>query len=344
MEQIRINNYIFDKPLTSNNSGFSKWGIGQRGGRTFFVKEFLSPTFPAETSVYTEQRKLERMELCNQFVQKKVKLYQAIRKASDGNLVIPEQFFRVGAKFYMSTQAIMAPKMSVEQIADRSFLDRLRLCCIIAHAIAGLHGQRIIHADIKPDNILVINCGVPHARIIDFDCSFFEEDPPKLGDELNGDMVYLSPEGFLHIAGIESKLSCKMDVFALGLIFHQYLTGVLPRFDTGEYQYAYESVLDGHPLDTGLIRNDICAKLISEMVQKDPDARPESSQVFEILDQLLLNLLRRTPVTPPDSGAAAEASAEADDAKDEETVVPEKAPVNERPSDESPLFFHAGDL
>lgn len=106
MEVTRINNYSFEKPLTSDNSGFSKWGIGYRGGKAFFVKEFLSPVYPEEDSAFTEKKKQERIRLCQSFVEKKIKLYSAIREASDGHIVSVEQFFRVGAKFYISTIAI----------------------------------------------------------------------------------------------------------------------------------------------------------------------------------------------------------------------------------------------
>lgn len=54
MGTICINNYYFEKPLTSDNSGFSKWGIGIRAGKKYFVKEFLSPTYPIDDSVYTK--------------------------------------------------------------------------------------------------------------------------------------------------------------------------------------------------------------------------------------------------------------------------------------------------
>jgi hypothetical protein len=102
MEITRINNYSFEKPLASDNSGFSKWGIGARGGKAFFVKEFLSPVYPAEDSVFTEKKKQERIRLCQSFVEEKTNLYTALREVSDGHIVTVEQFFRVGAKFYIS--------------------------------------------------------------------------------------------------------------------------------------------------------------------------------------------------------------------------------------------------
>ena len=176
-----INNYEFDKPLTSDNSGFSKWGIGKRGNRLFFVKEFLSPTYPVDESVYTPKAKSDKERICREFVSAKSKLYSAIRSASDGNLIAIEQFFRVGAKFYISTIAVTGQKMSVSEIAKLPFVDRLRLCCSVAHSIVCLHNQNIVHSDIKPDNILVIKAVKPQAKVIDFDCSFFADSAPQLG-------------------------------------------------------------------------------------------------------------------------------------------------------------------
>ena len=293
MEVTRINNYSFEKPLTSDNSGFSKWGIGYRGGKAFFVKEFLSPVYPEEDSAFTEKKKQERIRLCQTFVEEKIKLYSAIREASDGHIVSVEQFFRVGAKFYISTRAITAPILSVADIARAAYIDRLRLCCSIAHAVARLHEKKIVHADIKPDNILVVRKMGLQANIVDFDCSFFESHCPKLGEELNGDLVYLSPEGFLHIAEIVSNLSCKMDVFALGLLFHQYLTGKLPGFNNAEYQYAYEAVLDAHPLDVHSVEDIGCRRIIEQMLSKEPEDRPDMKTVFSSLDGILLQMLHR---------------------------------------------------
>ena len=291
MEALRINNYSFSKLLESDNSGFSKWGIGSRGGQSYFVKEFLSPVYPAEDSVFTEKKKQERIRFCHTFVEEKTELYSAIRDASDGRIVTVEQFFRVGTKFYISTKAVTDPVMSIADIARAPFVDRLRLCCSIAHAMAGIHNKRIVHADIKPDNILVVRKSGLRANIIDFDCSFFESKSPKLGEELNGDLVYLSPEGFLHIAEIESNLSCKMDVFSLGLLFHQYLTGKLPGFDTSEYQYAYESVLDDRPL---VIEDTECCRILEKMLKKNPMDRPDMNTVFQTLRGVLMQRLNRS--------------------------------------------------
>lgn len=292
-KMLNINNYVLDKPLTSDNSGFSKWGIGKKGGYPYFIKEFLSPVYPADDTIYSEDKKQGRIALCQKFVNEKKELYSSLREVSDGHIVCVEQFFRIGAKYYISTEAIQGREFSVEEIARLPFEERLRLCCQVAHAMAKVHGKSIVHADIKPDNVLVIKKKKLQSFIIDFDCSFFETQCPKLGEELNGDMVYLSPEGFLHIAGIESQVSCKMDVFALGLLFCQYLTGKMPKFDHNEYQYAYESVLDDNPLDVSEIENVYLRFLIGRMLESKPEARPDMQSVFSTLNCILLGILKR---------------------------------------------------
>lgn len=302
-EIIRINNYSFEKPLTSDNSGFSKWGFGTRGGKTYFVKEFLSPTYPADDKVYTEEKKKSKIVLCTKYVEQKKKIYEALRKVTDGNLVVVEQFFRVGAKYYISTQAITGSPLSITDIASYPFIDRLQLCCSVAHAMARVHEKNIVHADIKPDNILVIPTRLNGLKpnIIDFDCSFFENESPKLGEELNGDMVYLSPEVFLHLAGIESNLTTQIDVFALGLLFYQYLTGTLPVFDKTKYQYAYEAILDGKELGLNAVKNETCQALIQKMLNIDPKNRPQIRSVFNTLNGLLLELSGRIKPNKLDS-------------------------------------------
>lgn len=297
-EEIVINNYVFDKPLVSDNSGFSKWGIGKRNGIPYFVKEFLAPVYPVDTRMFTENQIIERTALCDRFIKSKLKLYKDIKDVNDGNMVPVESFFRVDAKFYISTYAILSPKLTIREIYDSDFINKVQLCTAIAHAMANLHSKHIVHADIKPDNILIIKSSILRPYIIDFDCSFYEEESPKLGEELNGDMVYLSPEGFMHIAEIESKLSCKMDVFALGILFHQYLTGYMPVFDTNEYQYLYEAVLDDATVDTSAIMVDVLRGIVDRMLLKNPEDRPTMDEVFVALRDVLLRTNGRARPVP----------------------------------------------
>ena len=299
MDKIVINDYILNDRLTNKDSGFSKWGIGERAGEKYFIKEFLAPVYPIDDSMFDKREKAERIHLCEEFVDNKKKLYTAIRAADDGHIVAPEEFFRVGAKYYMTTKAY-DKQISIADLQEYGFEDRLRICCAVAHSMAAIHEKGVIHADIKADNVLLVKDNKPKAYIIDFDCSFFDDDKPKPGDELNGDFIYFSPESYLHITGKESNLSSKLDVFSLGILFHQYLTGELPIFDRNEYDYAYESVLDDHSLNVSKVENERCKIIISKMLSKKPEDRPDMRSVFYNLNAAYLMSYPQTvlPVVP----------------------------------------------
>lgn len=346
MEEMNINNYLFDGPLTNANSGFSKWAIGCRGANRYFVKEFLSPTYPEDMAFFNEEQWKARYDECVRFEEEKKELYGAINQASDGHLMRIIQFFRVKAKYYMVTDAVEGRTLSVKEIARLSYRERLTICCAVAHAISLMHAKGIVHADIKPDNILVTKKLGLGIHIIDFDCSFFEEKCPAPGEELNGDLVYLSPEAFLHMAGLESSLSCKMDVFALGLVFHQYLTGSLPQKDEENYLYSYEAVLDGNELkledDPGTKRME---SILLGMLQKEPDKRPDMKAVFEAFHEELLAECGRTNEKPAMEKSAA-GKPVAEESVEEKPADLASAPLEAKQDAQKKdsFFMRAGDL
>ena len=86
-----------------------------------------------------------------------------------------------------------------------------------------------MHFDVKPANILVKKSanGNYTAKLIDFDAGFFIGEDIE-NSELGGDLTYLAPETFLGMYGEDVRINEKADIFALGLVFHQYFTAKLP--------------------------------------------------------------------------------------------------------------------
>lgn len=285
-----INEYKFLMPLQNKNAGFSRWTYAVRYGEEYFIKEFMNPVYPDEETLSDTLRK-KKIESCKRFEEKKINLYRKINEVSDGNLVRVFEFFRCDSHYYISMAKINSQKISFGEIMKLPFEDKIILCRTAARSILALHSAGIVHSDIKDTNVLIHKSkkGKYVAKIIDFDCSFFENDPPKTENELGGDQIYLSPEACLFFCGDETKLTCKMDVFSLGLLFHQYLTGELPYFDRSQYDYAHEAVLDGGEL---IVKNDIPGRLrnmLQYMLKVNPDERTDMMSVFNILGTYIIN-------------------------------------------------------
>lgn len=283
-----INEYRFLMPLQNKNAGFSRWTYAVRRGEEYFIKEFMNPVYPDEDTLSDDLRKA-KIKSCERFEEKKLKLYRKINQVSDGNLVRVFEFFRCDSHYYISMPKINGEKISFEEIAKLPLEDRIILCRTAAKSLLSLHCAQIVHSDIKDTNVLIhrSETGKLVAKIIDYDCSFFEYEPPKTENELGGDQIYLSPEACLFFCGDETKLTCKMDVFSLGLLFHQYLTGSLPNFDRNEYDYAHEAVLDGKILGVSKDIPERLRNMIVYMLRVSPDERTDMLSVFNILGTYL---------------------------------------------------------
>lgn len=276
-----MNGYELMAPFNNKGAGFSRWTLATRGDREYFLKEFINPVYPLEYSL-SDKIKQQRIEECEEFEKKKKRLYEKINNLSDGNIVRISEFFRCDSHYYISTDRIISQDVSYEELQKYPMEDRLMLCRVIAHAIMKLHSSKIVHADLKASNILLKRTQSDKltAKIIDFDCSFIEDDPPQYEDELGGDQVYLAPEACLFMCGEPVELTCKIDVFSLGLIFHQILTGVFPWFDSNEYDYAFEAVLDKQALGISAEIDQEIKDMLRKMLLPDAEKRISMHDVF----------------------------------------------------------------
>lgn len=97
------------------------------------------------------------------------------------------------------------------------------LLATIAQALEHAHQQRLIHRDIKPANILLEGSG-PTPYVADFGLAIKEEDYLK-DRKLAGTPAYMSPE---QSRGEGHRLDGRSDIFSLGVVLYQMLTGKKP--------------------------------------------------------------------------------------------------------------------
>lgn len=110
-----------------------------------------------------------------------------------------------------------------------SVRDKLALLCKVCDAVHHAHQRGVIHRDLKPSNILVNEIGEP--KILDFGVAQTESDPTlttmhTIPGQLVGTLAYMSPE---QVLGDPSGVDHGTDIYALGVILYQLLTGTLPH-------------------------------------------------------------------------------------------------------------------
>ncbi len=278
----RIGGYEQLTELKTIGSGSARWCIARREGQRFFLKEFLSPVFPPkgkDSPLARQQRKR-----CEAFESAKRRMYAALSCVIGDTLVPVLDFFRHEGRYYAVSEEVPMPHISGEEAQNLSAREVRSLLHALAVCLERLHTQGIIHADLKPEHLLLTGTlGSYQLRLIDLDSGFLEEDPPAMGENIEGDPVYLAPEVFLRLMGQEVPLSTKLDTFAMGILIHRLWTGELPTFDTSQYAYLYEAVLDGgaYSLSSAL---PLAYRIpVGRMLRKDPAERPEDKEITQLL-------------------------------------------------------------
>lgn len=114
-------------------------------------------------------------------------------------------------------------------ISDRqlSLTEFIKIAIQLASTLAQLHQAKIIHKDIKPDNI-VINPETKQVKIIDFSiASRLEKENQSISNPnlLEGTLAYMSPE---QTGRMNRSIDYRTDFYSLGVTFYQILTGSMP--------------------------------------------------------------------------------------------------------------------
>jgi serine/threonine-protein kinase len=155
-------------------------------------------------------------------------------------------------------------------------------------ALQAAHQKGIIHRDLKPDNIFLVyrESESPKVKLIDFGISKFSEG--LQGEKLTqtglvmGTPAYMSPEQ----ARGDSDLDHRSDVYSMGVILYEMLTGKLP-FSGDNFTAIIINILTADPMPPTEAFSDFPAEAETTLLRslvKNPDGRYQTS--LEFLDAL----------------------------------------------------------
>src|SRR5919199_1045930 len=154
-----------------------------------------------------------------------------------------------------------------------SIVEFLNIAIQIAQTLEGLHHNRIIHKDIKPQNIL-INPETKQVKLIDFSISSLlpRENQESINPNvLEGTLAYMSPE---QTGRMNRGIDYRTDFYSLGVTFYELLTGQLPFVsqDPMELVHCHIARIPTPPTELNpaipVMVNDIIMKLMAKTAEE----------------------------------------------------------------------------
>lgn len=180
----------------------------------------------------------------------------------------------------------------------------LELAAQAAQALAYAHTQGVVHRDLKPANLL-FNPAKGQLKITDFGCAHLSDAERSRSGVMAGTPVYMAPE---QLTG--GAVDGRCDLYALGVVLFELLTGHLPFDGSGSLGELLQAVASAPPPSLAMLRPDLppaLAGLLGRMLAKRPVERPANGDaVAEELRALAGGLVSPESRTPEAAGTMAD--------------------------------------
>ena len=172
-------------------------------------------------------------------------------------------------------------KDKIKQEGRLSVEEALHIAKDIASALANAHANNLVHCDIKPHNILMMPDG--SAKVADFGIArAVTESTMTYSGNVVGSVHYFSPE-----QAKGTMITPKSDVYSLGVVLYEMLTGTLPFTGETPVSIAMKHLQD-EPLSVRQIDPSIppvVEAIVTRAMSKDPAMRPDAAELMQDIAQ-----------------------------------------------------------
>ncbi|HEX7888478.1 MAG TPA: serine/threonine-protein kinase [Ramlibacter sp.] len=152
----------------------------------------------------------------------------------------------------------------------------LAIVARVAEALAYAHRQNVVHRDIKPANIMY-EAASDTVKVTDFGIARITDSSKTRTGLVLGTPSFMSPE---QLAG--KKVDGRSDLYSLGVMLYQLLTGTLPFRGDSMAELMYKIANEDAP-DPRTVRQDLperLAQVVARALHKKPDLRYQDGEEF----------------------------------------------------------------
>ena len=177
---------------------------------------------------------------------------------------------------FFTMEYLASPQNFLEASKDSSTETKVEYLIQLLQALAYLHRHKILHRDLKPDNVLVVNGTV---KALDFGLAMMRRDSAASHTEsLAGTLHYIAPEQFEGRAP-----SRQSDLWAVGIMAYELFAGRHP-FDTTNMMMLMRDLMTNTADVISLDLSDDLTVVIERLLTKSTEGRFKDA--FEVIDAL----------------------------------------------------------
>jgi serine/threonine protein kinase/Tfp pilus assembly protein PilF len=232
--------------------------------------------------------------------QREMKLTARIEHA---NTIRVYDFGEIEGQLYLTMELLRGRSLgAVLAEAGRLPLDRIvRVAAQMARALQAAHSEGVVHRDLKPDNVMLIEQYGEHdvVKVLDFGIAKSLEEGQGAMTEAGavvGTPRYLSPEQAKGTA-----IDTRSDLYSLGIMLYEMASGQVP-FNTPSLTGLLVAHVTEVPAPLTQIMPDAhpgLAALVDELLRKDPADRPQSAKEVEVRLEALVGRASVSPSYAP---------------------------------------------
>ena len=218
-----------------------------------------------------------------EFVEKFRREATAAAKLAHPNIVNIYDVGEDGGSQYIVMEYVSGPTLKevIQQKGCLEPIEAVRIAKEIASALESAHRNNLVHCDIKPHNILVMPDG--HIKVTDFGIArAVSASTMTYSGSVMGSVHYFSPE-----QAKGTVITTKSDVYSLGVVLYEMLTGQLPFNGETSVGIALKH-LQEEPVSIRQLNPSIppvLEAIVQKAMSKDPADRPNSTELYADLNQ-----------------------------------------------------------